>query len=109
MDTQYRWGGPCVDEFLDCTVDLHSLVFVDGSSAILIPVECATDDVGKRVILPEVLSRDEVVGSPNVSPYDFVVDNDIRLSVGGCKEAEAVYMEVIGHSSCTAVVVVPRL
>lgn len=86
---------------------LYSFIFVDSSCAVLISVECATDNVGECVVFPEVLSRDEVIGISDVSSYYLVVNDDVCLTVGCCEETKAVDMEVVGHSSRTTVIVVP--
>jgi hypothetical protein len=79
LNTQVEVGRTGINELLNCTIDLYSFILIDGSCPISISVEGATYDIGQSIVLPKMLSRDEVIRVACMPSHDLMVDYDVRL------------------------------
>ena len=97
-----------IDELLDCFMDWQSLVFVDGSSSILIAIESSTDDIRKGEILPVMNAWNQIISSSSVPFYNLMIYYNIILSICRRIESQSVYVKIVTWATIWTVVVIAR-
>ncbi len=73
----------------------QSFILIDGASAVFVPIQSSTYDIGHRIVFPEKLSTDETVGRPKMSLHDFMTDYYIVFAIGCGVNTKTIGMKVV--------------